>query len=198
MDALPQLYLVRHGETEWAAAGRHTGRTDVPLTTRGEEAARRLGTRLAGRSFARIWTSPAMRATRTAELAGFAGPRAEADPDLWEWDYGAYEGLRAAEIRTRQPGWVIFQHGATGGESPAQVVARADRVIGRAKAVGADVLLFSSGHFLRVLAARWLAFGPEVGAKFYLGTGALCILGYDHDKTEPVIRLWNDTSHVDA
>jgi broad specificity phosphatase PhoE len=195
MDPLPQVYLVRHGETEWSAAGRHTGRTDIPLTTRGEEAARKLGARLSGKSFARVWTSPAIRARRTAELAG---KQAEPDPDLWEWDYGDYEGLRAADIRARRPGWVIFQHGAAGGESPSQVVARADHVIGRVKAVAGDVLLFSSGHFLRVLAARWLGFGPEVGAKLYLGTGALCILGYDHDKTEPVIRLWNDTSHMDG
>jgi probable phosphoglycerate mutase len=197
MELLPQVYLVRHGETEWAAAGRHTGRTDIPLTPRGEDAARRLGARLAGQTFVRVWTSPAVRARRTAELAGFGG-RAELDPDLWEWNYGEYEGLRNADIRARRPGWVVFQHGAAGGELPAQVAARADRVIARAPAAGGDVLLFSSGHFLRVLAARWIGFGPEAGTKFLLGTGAMCILGYDHDRTEPAIRLWNDTSHVDG
>ena len=196
MTALPNIYLVRHGETEWAALGRHTGRTDVPLTPRGEEAARRLGARLAGIPFARVWTSPALRARRTCELAGFGGVT-ELDPNLWEWDYGNYEGLRSAEIHAIQPGWVVFRDGAPGGESPPDVAARADRVIARIRAVEGDVLLFSSGHISRVLAARWIGLGTEAGARFYLGTAGLCILGYDHDRSEPVIRLWNDTAHVE-
>lgn len=195
MNALPRVYLVRHGETEWAALGRHTGRTDIPLTPRGEWAARRVGARLAGIAFARVWTSPATRAARTCELAGF-GDIAERDPDLWEWDYGEYEGRVAADIRAGRPGWVVFRDGAPGGESPAQVAARADRVIARARAVDGDVLVFSSGHFLRVLAARWVGLGPETGARLLLSTAAVCILGYDHDRTEPAIILWNDVGHL--
>jgi broad specificity phosphatase PhoE len=195
MDALPQLYLVRHGETEWAALGRHTGRTDVPLTSAGEDAARRLGARLAGRTFAHVWTSPAARARRTGELAGF-GAVAELDPDLWEWDYGRYEGWKGDEIRATHPGWVVFRDGAPGGEAPAAVAERADRVIARVRAVAGDTLVFSSGHFSRVLAARWVGLGPEVGRLFKLSTGSLSVLGYDHDRTEPAIHLWNDVSHA--
>jgi broad specificity phosphatase PhoE len=195
MATLPILYLARHGETEWAAAGRHTGRTDIPLTARGEADARRLGARLAGRAFARVWTSPALRARRTCELAGF-GPVAELDPDLWEWDYGQYEGLRSAEIRAARPGWRLFADGCPGGESAADVAARADRVIERVRAASGDVLLFSSGHLLRVLTARWLGLPPAAGGLFVLETGALCALGYDHDLTEPAVRLWNDRSHL--
>jgi broad specificity phosphatase PhoE len=195
MTTLPVVYLARHGETEWTVAGRHTGRTDIPLSARGEADAKRLGARLTGRAFARVWTSPAVRARRTCELAGFEAV-AELDPDLWEWDYGAYEGLRSAEIRAARPGWRLFADGCPGGESPAEVAARADRVIGRVRGVEGDVLLFSSGHLLRVLAARWLGLGPEAGALLMLGTGALCELGYDHDRTEPAVRLWNDRSHL--
>jgi probable phosphoglycerate mutase len=195
MTTLPVVYLARHGETEWAAAGRHTGRTDIPLTARGEADAKRLGARLAGRTFARVWSSPAQRAWRTCELAGFAG---EPDPDLWEWDYGQYEGLRSAEIRAGRPGWRLFKDGVPGGESPADVAARADRVIDRVRAVNGDVLLFSSGHISRVLAARWLGLDASAGGLFTLGTGALCILGYDHDRTEPAVQLWNDRSHLEG
>src|SRR4051794_39267027 len=162
MSTLPNLYLVRHGETEWAVQGRHTGRTDVPLTPRGEDAARRLGARLAGVSFQRVWTSPAIRARRTCELAGF-GDVAEPDPDLWEWDYGQFEGLKSAAIRAQQPGWVVFRDGAPGGESPAGVAARVDRMIGRVRAVDGDTLIFTHGHISRVIAARWIGLGPEVG-----------------------------------
>lgn len=197
MASLPVVYLVRHGETEWAVAGRHTGRTDIPLTARGEDDARRVGERLAGRSFARVWTSPAIRARRTCELAGY-GTVAEPDPDLWEWDYGEYEGRTAADIRAARPGWQVFADGCPGGESPAAVAARADRVIARVCGVPGDVLLFSSGHILRVLAARWLGLGPAAGALFLLGTGAVCILGHDHDRSEPAVRLWNDRLHLET
>jgi probable phosphoglycerate mutase len=197
MNALPRLYLVRHGETEWSAAGRHTGRTDIPLTPRGEDAARKLAARLAGIPFARVWTSPAIRARRTGELAGF-GSAAQIDPALWEWDYGEYEGLRAADIRSRRPNWMVFRDGAAGGESPAQVAARADKVIARARLVDGDVLVFSHGHFSRVLGARWIGLGPDVGRFLYLSTAAVCILGYDHDKAEPVVRLCNDVGHVEG
>ncbi len=197
MATLPKLYLVRHGETEWAALGRHTGRTDIPLTAAGEDAARRLGTRLAGRTFARVWTSPAVRARRTCELAGFGGV-AELDPDLWEWDYGRHEGLTSAEIRATHPGWIVFRDGAPGGEIPAAVAARADQVIARVRAVEGDTLVFSSGHFSRVLVARWVGLGPEAGRLFKLSTGSLSVLGYDHDRTEPAIHLWNDVGHFTA
>jgi broad specificity phosphatase PhoE len=194
MTALPLAYLTRHGETTWAAAGRHTGRTDIPLTDRGEEDARRLGARLAGLTFVRVWTSPAVRARRTGELAGYGS--AEPDPDLWEWDYGAYEGLQSAEIRARAPGWQLFRDGCPGGESPADVAVRADRVVARIRATPGDVLLFSSGHVLRVLAARWLGLEPAAGRLFLLGTAGLSILGYDHDLSEPAVRLWNDRTHL--
>jgi broad specificity phosphatase PhoE len=195
MTAFPTVYLARHGETEWTVAGRHTGRTDIPLTPRGEEDGRKLGARLTGFSFVRVWTSPAIRARRTCELAGY-GPVAQPDPDLWEWDYGEYEGLTSVAIRSARPDWRLFDDGCPGGESPADVAARADRVIGRVRAAGGDVLLFSSGHISRVLAARWLGLEASAGGLFILGTGALCILGYDHDLSEPVIRLWNDRSHL--
>ena len=195
MDALPRVYLVRHGETEWSMSGRHTGRTDIALTPRGEEAAQKLAARLAGVSFARVWTSPAIRARRTAELAGF-GSTAEPDADLWEWHYGEYEGLRSAEIRAGRPGWVVFRDGAAGGESAAQVAARADRVIARARQVDGNVLIFTHGHFSRVLGARWIGLGPEAGRLLLLSTAAVCILGYDHNRDEPAIQLWNDVGHL--
>jgi broad specificity phosphatase PhoE len=195
--SLPSVYLVRHGETTWALTGQHTGRTDIPLTDRGETDGRRIGARLAGRKFARVWSSPAIRAWRTCELAGF-GTVAQRDPDLWEWDYGEYEGLRSEEIQTKRPGWQLFRDGCPGGESPAQVAARADRVIARVRTVDSDVLLFSSGHILRVLTARWLGLDPGAGGFFRLGTASLSILTYDHDRSEPAIQLWNDRSHLEA
>jgi broad specificity phosphatase PhoE len=194
-EALPVIHLARHGDTAWSVSGQHTGRTDLPLTERGERNARSLGERLRGRKFARVFTSPLQRAMRTCELAGFSGA-AEEDPDLVEWDYGEYEGRRTAEIHAERPGWLLFRDGCPGGEAPDQVGARADRVIARLRAVGGDELLFSSGHFLRVLTARWLGLDVAAGAYFVLGTASLSTLGYEHDRTEPAIRLWNDTHHV--
>ena len=196
-EALPVIHLARHGDTAWTVSGQHTGRTDLPLTERGERNARALGERLRGRKFARVFTSPLQRAVRTCELAGFSGA-AEEDPDLVEWDYGEYEGRRTAEIHAERPGWLLFRDGCPGGEAPDQVGARADRVIARLRAVGGDVLLFSSGHFLRVLTARWLGLDVAAGAYFVLGTASLSTLGYEHDRTEPAIRLWNDTHHVET
>jgi broad specificity phosphatase PhoE len=197
-EALPVIQLARHGDTAWTVSGQHTGRTDLPLTERGERNAGALGERLRGRKFARVFTSPLQRAVRTCELAGF-GSAAEADPDLVEWDYGEYEGRRTAEIHAERPGWLLFRDGCPGGEAPNQVGARADRVIARLRAVGGgDVLLFSSGHFLRVLTARWLGLDAAAGAYFILGTASLSALGYEHDRTEPAIRLWNDTHHVET
>ena len=193
---LPAIYLARHGETAWSLSGQHTGRTDLPLTERGERNARRLGERLKSFSFAMVITSPLQRAARTCELAGFKAV-AEIDPDLCEWDYGAYEGLRSVEIRADRPDWHLFRDGCPGGESLDQVAARTDAVIKRVRAVAGNVLLFSSGHVLRVLAARWLGLEPGLARCFLLDTASLSILGYEHDRTEPAFRLWNDTQHVE-
>jgi broad specificity phosphatase PhoE len=195
-EALPVVYLARHGETAWSLSGQHTGRTDLPLTQGGERNARALGARLRGLAFAKVFTSPSQRAARTCELAGFAGT-GEADPDLAEWDYGRYEGRRTVEILAERPDWQLFRDGCPDGESPAEIGARADRVVGRVRAVHGDTLLFSSAHFLRVLAARWLGLEPAGGSYLLLGTGALCVLGYEHNLGEPAIRLWNDTRHLD-
>jgi len=195
-EALPVIYLARHGETAWSLSGQHTGRTDLPLTEGGERNARALGVRLRGLIFAKVFTSPLQRAAHTCDLAGF-GNAAERDPDLMEWDYGEYEGRRTAEIHVERPDWQLFRDGCPGGESPAEIGARADRVVRQVRAVAGDVLLFSSGHFLRVLAARWLGLEPAGGRYLLLGTAALCILGYEHNLSEPAIRLWNDTHHLD-
>jgi broad specificity phosphatase PhoE len=197
-EALPVLYVARHGETAWSLSGQHTGLTDLPLTSNGERNARRLGERLKGMAFAKVFTSPLQRATRTCELAGF-GAVAETDPDLVEWNYGHYEGRRSAEILAERPDWQLFRDGCPGGESPAQVGERADRVVQRVRTVPGNVLLFSSGHFIRVLAARWLALGPgSAGSYFLLTTASLSALGYEHKLSQPVIRLWNDDHHVAA
>jgi broad specificity phosphatase PhoE len=198
METLPVVYLARHGDTAWTQSGQHTGLTDLPLTTNGERNARRLGERLKGLKFAKVFTSPLQRAARTCELAGFAGV-AEIDPDLVEWNYGEYEGLRSAEILAKRPGWQLFRDGAPGGESPMQVAERADRVVKRVRMIGGDVLLFSSGHFDRVLAARWLALDPSGAAKYFLlSPASLSALSYEHKLSQPVIRLWNDDHHVAA
>jgi broad specificity phosphatase PhoE len=192
---LPTSYLARHGETAWTVSGQHTGLSDIPLTERGERNARRLGERLDGLTFAMVFTSPLQRARKTCELAGF-GRVARVDPDLVEWDYGDYEGLTTAQILKDHPGWKLFRDGCPGGESPAQVGARADRVVSRLRAVQGDVLLFASGHLLRVLAARWLGLEPAAGRYFLLGTASLSALSYEHNESEPVIRFWDDTRHV--
>jgi len=196
-EALPVVYLARHGETAWSLSGQHTGRTDLPLTERGERNARALGERLRGMTFAKVLTSPLHRAVRTCKLAGF-GAVAEIDPDLVEWDYGEYEGRRTAEIHSERPDWQLFRDGCPGGESPDQIGARADRVVGWVRAVKGDVLVFSSGHFLRVLAARWLGLDAAGGRYLLLSTASLSALGYEHHQAEPAIRLWNETRHVET
>ena len=196
-ETLPSVYLARHGETAWSLSGQHTGLTDLPLTEHGERNARQLGERLRGLRFARVFTSPLRRAVRTCELAGF-GSAAEVDRDLVEWNYGQYEGRTSADIHAGRPDWQLFRDGCPGGETPDQIGARADRVIGRVRGVPGDVLLFSSGHFLRVLAARWLGLEAGAGRLLFLSTASLSALGYEHDRSEPVIRLWNDTHHVGA
>lgn len=193
--ALPLVYLARHGETAWSLSGQHTGRTDLPLTEHGEEQARALGRRLQGVVFAKVLTSPSQRAVRTCALAGF-GAAAEIEPDLTEWDYGDYEGRRTAEILAERPDWQLFRDGAPGGETPEEIGARADRVVARVRAVAGDVLLISSAHISRVLAARWLGLSASGGRYLLLGTASLSLLGYEHNFGEPAIRLWNDTSHL--
>ncbi len=192
---LSVTYLARHGETAWTLTGQHTGLTDLPLTERGERNARRLGERLKALTFARVFTSPLRRAFRTCELAGFAAV-AKVDPDLVEWNYGQHEGRRTAEILAERPGWRLFRDGCPAGETPDEVGARADRVASRVRAAQGNVLLFSSGHFLRVLDARWLGVEPGAGRFFLLSTASLSAPGYEHDLTQPVIRLWDDTRHV--
>jgi broad specificity phosphatase PhoE len=192
---LPVIYLARHGETAWSLTGQHTGLTDLPLTERGEQNARALRQRLMGLNFRKVFTSPLQRAARTCELAGF-GAVAEVDRDLLEWDYGQYEGRRTDEIHAERPDWQLFRDGCPGGESPEDVGARADRVLTRVRAVLGDVLIFSSGHFLRVLAARWLGLEPSAGKYLLLSTASVSALGYEHTLSLPVIRLWNDTRHV--
>lgn len=189
-SAYPEIYLVRHGETEWSASGKHTGRTDIPLTAAGEAAARGVADRLKGLSFEAVWSSPSQRAFNTCTLAGFGSASVKKD-DLQEWDYGAYEGVRTKEILAKRPGWQLFRDGCPGGETAADVGARADTIIAGMRAIEGNVLVFSSSHFLRVLAARWLGLPPEGGAHFVLDTASISILGYEHDVTEPVIRKWN-------
>jgi len=195
MAALPEVYLARHGETAWTLTGQHTGRTDLPLTARGEQNALSLCLRLQGATFTRVLVSPLARARRTCELAGFGG-QAEIDADLQEWDYGQYEGQRTADIRQERPGWDLFRDGCPGGESVEAVGARADRVMARLRGVEGNVVVFSHGHFLRVLAARWLGLPAGAARHFVLSTAALSILGYEHTRDEPALRLWNDARHV--
>jgi probable phosphoglycerate mutase len=195
--ALPVIYVARHGETAWSLSGQHTGITDLPLTENGERDARRLAARLTEIGFAKVFASPLVRARRTCELAGFEA--ADILHDAIEWNYGRYEGVRTAEIHRERPGWDLFRDGCPDGETAELVGARADRVIAAMRAVEGNVLLFSSSHFLRVLAARWLGLHPEGGRHFTLGTTALSIFGYEHDNpAEPVIRVWNDTRHLEG
>jgi len=194
-EVLPIVYLARHGETAWTLSGQHTGLTDLPLTERGERNARRLEERLRGVTFAKVFTSPLQRATRTCELAGF-GAVAEIDRDLLEWNYGEYEGHLTTDIHRERPDWQLFRDGCPGGESPNEVGTRADRVVKRVRAVQGDVLVFSSAHFLRVFAARWLGLDAAFGRYFVLSTASVSALGYEHNLSEPVIRLWDDTRHV--
>jgi probable phosphoglycerate mutase len=193
--SLPVVYAARHGETAWSVSGQHTGLTDLPLTERGERNARRLAERLRGLTFANVLTSPLARAARTCELAGF-GDVAEADRDLVEWNYGDYEGRRTVEIHAERPDWQLFRDGCPGGESPVQVGVRADHVVSRVRAIQGNVLIFSSGHFLRVFAARWLGLEPGAGRYFHLSTASVSAVGYEHDLSDPVICLWDDTRHV--
>jgi probable phosphoglycerate mutase len=194
---LPRVYLARHGETAWTISGQHTGLSDIPLTERGERNARSLGERLKGLTFARVLTSPLQRARRTCELAGF-GKAAVIDPDLIEFNYGAYEGRTSKEIHQERPDWNLFRDGCPGGETLDAVGSRAHRVIARIRAVNGDVIVFAHSHILRFLAARWLGLPASDARYFVLSTASLSIVGYEHNLQEPAIRLWNDDRHVGA
>ena len=191
---LPTVYLARHGETAWTLSGQHTGVTDLSLTERGERNACRLGDRLKGVTFTQVFTSPLRRAAHTCELAGFASI-AVVDKDLVDWNYGLYEGKTTEQIHQQRPGWELFRDGCPNGESVDDVAVRAKRVIQRLQSSDSNVLLFSSGHFLCVLAACWLKQQPVAGQRLFLGTAALSILGFHHDLHDPVLRLWNDCGH---
>ena len=191
---LSQLCLVRHGETAWSLSGQHTGRTDIPLTEKGEQDARKLAERLSTVKFSHVFTSPLQRARRTCVLAGL-GEVAEIEPDLVEWDYGDYEGQRTADIRAARPGWNVFRDGCPGGESPAQVSERADRLIARLRTLEGNIAIFSHGHFGRILAARWIGLETRQAQNLLLSTASISILGYEHNVAEvPAIVLWNAVS----
>ena len=190
-----KISLARHGQTAWSLEGRHTGRNDIALTLEGEGEAKKLGLRLQSLQFGKVLTSPLQRAKRTCEIAGYAA-RAEIVPDLMEWNYGEYEGLRSSEIHARRPDWHLFRDGCPGGESLNDVVLRADRVIAKLKSATADTLIFAHGHFLRVLAVRWIGIPPEAGARLSLASGSLSLLGVDPHSGDPVIERWNDVSHL--
>jgi len=191
-----RVFLVRHGETEWSLVGKHTGRQDIPLLPEGEEAAKKLGRRLAGRAFSKVFMSPLQRARRTCELCGY-GAVATPVPDLMEWDYGQYEGLKGSEIRAQRPGWRIFRDGCPGGEQPADVIARVDRVLPTLRAPGGDVLVFAHGHLLRVLMARWSGLPLENAAHFGLDPASLSILSRDAQTGDGVVERWNDVAHLE-
>jgi len=188
-DGAAQGLLVRHAETEWSLAGRHTGRSDIPLTESGRAAAAGLRERLAHYRFERVLCSPLARARETCELSGF-GALAEQRADLLEWDYGDYEGLTSAEIKRRRPDWKLWRDGCPGGESPADVGARADRVIAELRAGEGTVAIFSHGHMLRVLGARWIGLEAARGGNLGLATGAICLLSHEHEA--PILARWND------
>jgi probable phosphoglycerate mutase len=185
---LPEIVLVRHGETEWSRDGRHTGRTDVPLTEPGRREAEALGGALGAWRFGLVLASPLIRASETCRLAGL-GEVAIPSDDLLEWDYGAYEGRRTKEIREERPDWTLWRDGVPSGETAADVGARADRVVARLREAGGDAAVFAHGHVLRVLAARWLGLEPELGRLFALETATLSVLGYEREAA--VIRVWN-------
>jgi broad specificity phosphatase PhoE len=186
-----KAYLIRHGDTAWSQSGQHTGTTEVALSPEGENRARLLASHLTSIRFGLVLVSPRQRARRTCELAGL-GAQAQVEPDLAEWDYGDYEGLKSAQILGGRPGWCLFRDGCPGGESPAQVSDRADRIIARVRSSGPDVALFSHGHFGRVLAVRWIGLPVVEGRHFLLDTACLGVFGYEHDNpASPVLALWN-------
>jgi broad specificity phosphatase PhoE len=196
VSSLPKLYIARHGDTAWTDAHRHTGRVDLPLNERGEEHARQLGRGLAPIPFVRVFTSPLRRVTRTCALAGF-GAVAKIDRDLLEWDYGPYEGKTTREIVQERPGWEQFRDGCPGGESAQDVADRADRFIARVHELAGDVLAFSSGHVIRMIAARWLGLPPAAARCFFCEPGSVGVLGFEHDsRDQPILQLWNSETFL--
>jgi len=188
LETVHEIWLVRHGETEWSLSGAHTGRTDIPLTAEGRRKAQALGHALAGRKFAMVLSSPLQRALDTCRLAGF-GDSVEIDPNLCEWDYGEYEGRTSREIRQQRPDWVLWRDGFPGGETIGQVAGRAEAVLARVAQADGDVALFAHGHILRILTARWLGLDPDAARFFALGTASISNLGYEHETR--VITRWN-------
>jgi broad specificity phosphatase PhoE len=188
-----RVYLIRHGQTAWSLSGQHTGLTDIPLTQEGERRAQLLQAPLTKVSFAAILSSPLQRAQQTALITGL---KPVTDLDLVEWNYGDYEGKKSVEIQGQHPGWNVFRDGCPGGEKPDEIGLRADRVIARIRKLSGHVALFSHGHFLRVLAARWLGLKPQAGALLALDTESISILGFEHNLEEPVLHLWNSTDHL--
>lgn len=195
-DRPAQVFLARHGQTEWSLVGRHTGRKDIPLTAHGEEEARKLGARLKSRPFAAVFCSPLQRAKRTCDLGGYGGA-ALLLPDLMEWDYGDYEGRRAAEIREIRPDWRLFRDGCPGGESPKDVAARVDRVLPQLQAAAGDVIVFAHGHLLRMLMAGWMKMPAEAASRYSLDPASLSILSRDVHTGDPLVERWNDISHLE-
>ena len=188
---LPRLFLARHGDTAWTDSGQHTGRTDLALNEAGEARARQIGEKLRRYQFASVFTSPLQRASKTCELAGF-GDVAQVDPDLVEWDYGRFEGMRTRDILKERPDWELYRDGCPGGESPGDVAARADRFIARVLRIEGDVVAFSSGHIIRMIAARWLGLPPDAGRFFYCRPASVGVLSFEHkNRDEPIIGLWN-------
>jgi probable phosphoglycerate mutase len=191
---LPRLFLARHGDTAWTESRQHTGLTDLPLNQAGEARARQLGDRLRQFTFARVFTSPLERASKTCELAGY-GPVATVDPDLVEWDYGRYEGKLTKDILKEQPGWELFRDGCPDGESPEDVAARADRFVAQVRPIEGDVLAFTSGHITRMIAARWLGLPPGAGRFFQCRTASVGVLAFEHkNRDEPIISVWNQVA----
>jgi len=182
------VFVVRHGETEWSLSGQHTGTTEIPLTDNGRRQAERMRSVLAGQTFTLVLVSPLQRARETCRLAGLGG-EAIVDPGLMEWNYGEYEGLTSQQIQAKTPDWLIFRDGCPGGETPGEVGARVDQVLARVRAADGDVAVFAHGHLLRVLAARWIGLPPRAGQHFLLSTGTLGILSYYHEV--PAVRIWN-------
>lgn len=194
-DRPAQVFLARHGQTEWSLLGLHTGRKDIPLTAHGEEEARKLGARLNSRPFAAVFCSPLQRAKQTCDLGGY-GAAARLLPDLMEWDYGDYEGRRAGEIRADRPDWRLFRDGCPAGESPEDVAARVARVLPQLQAVGGDAIVFAHGHLLRMLMAGWMRMPPELAARYSLDPASLSILTRDVHTGDPIVDRWNDISHL--
>jgi len=192
----PRLFLIRHGNTDWSDSRKHTGRTDIPLNASGEAHARLLGARLLGERFSRIFLSPLIRVRRTCQLAGLAD-HAEVTPDLTEWNYGTYEGRLTIDVHRERPEWYLYRDGAPGGESPEQVAARADRFISLVRPIEGDVAAFSSAQIIRMIVARWLSLPPMGARYFHTDTASIGILGYEHDRSQSVVRLWDDVGTLD-